>query len=156
MNLESINRIEQLLQEAERIAKDDLGINNLFYNESFVELFMAAKLDHEYNNNTQGGDAIEPLISKPTEYKAINSRSKSKGSFQFHWLSENKIKKYQNTENMYFAVRDGVTITDIYKVPTSQIMPLLESKSTNSKSINGHAGFNVDKLIETFNAEKVY
>ena len=57
---------------------------------------------------------------------------------------------------MYFAIRDGVTIEKIYEVPTDVIMPVLEAKATNSKSINGHAGFNEKKLIEEFNAELVY
>ena len=86
----------------------------------------------------------------------INLRSKSKGTFQFHWLSKNKIKKYAQTNNMYFAIRDGVTIEKIYEVPTDVIMPVLEAKATNSKSINGHAGFNEKKLIEEFNAKLVY
>lgn len=68
---------------------------------------------------------------RPVEYKAINERSKSgKGSFQFHWLSENKIKGYAETEDMYFAIRDGVTLKKIYQVPTTDVIPYLKSKST--------------------------
>jgi hypothetical protein len=151
-----VQRIEELLQQAEKIAKQELGLDNIFYNERFVEMFMADKLDHIYGNNTQGGDAIEVDINKPTEYKAINLRSKSKGTFQFHWLSENKVKKYSNTKNMYFALRDGVTIKEIYKVSTKKIMPLINKKATGSKSITGHASFNTKKLVEVLKAEKVY
>ena len=118
-------------------------------------MFMANHLGHEYGNNTQGGDALD-ATETPTEYKAINLRSKSAGTFQFHWLSENKIKKYGQTNNMYFAIRDGVTIKKIYEVPTETIMPILEGKATGGKSINGHAGFNEKKLVEQLKAKLVY
>tara|TARA_B100001287_G_scaffold220700_1_gene189763 strand:+ start:387 stop:905 length:519 start_codon:yes stop_codon:yes gene_type:complete len=153
--MEAIKQIQSLLQEAEQIAKDELGLDNIFYNERFVEMFMANHLGHEYGNNTQGGDALD-ATETPTEYKAINLRNKTKGTFQFHWLSKNKIKKYAETNNMYFAIRDGVTIQKIYEVPTEVIMPVLEAKATNSKSINGHAGFNEKKLVNEFNAKLVY
>ena len=154
--MEAIKQIQSLLQEAEQIAKDQLGLDNIFYNERFIEMFMANHLGHEYGNNTQGGDALD-ATETPTEYKAINMRNKGKsGTFQFHWLSENKIEKYAQTNNMYFAVRDGVTIQKIYEVPTDVIMPVLEAKATGGKSIHGHAGFNEKKLIETFNATLVY
>lgn len=149
-------RIHALLEEAQQIAKEELGLDNIFYNERFIEMFMADILDHEYGNNTQGGDALD-ATKTPTEYKAINLRNKGKsGTFQFHWLSENKIKKYAQTNNMYFAVRDGVTIERIYEVATDVIMPILEAKATGGKSINGHAGFNEKKLVEELEANLVY
>ena len=154
--MEAIKKIQALLVEAQQIAKDEFDLDNIFYNERFIEMFMANHLGHEYGNNTQGGDALDES-GTPTEYKAINMRNKGKsGTFQFHWLSENKIEKYTQTNNMYFAVRDGVTIQKIYEVPTNIIMPVLEAKATGGKSINGHAGFNEKKLIETFNAKLVY
>ena len=154
--MEAIKKIQALLVEAQQIAKDEFDLDNIFYNERFIEMFMANHLGHEYGNNTQGGDALDES-GTPTEYKAINMRNKGKsGTFQFHWLSENKIEKYAQTNNMYFAVRDGVTIQKIYEVPTNIIMPVLEAKSTGGKSINGHAGFNENKLIKTFNAKLVY
>ena len=153
--MKAIQKIQSLLQEAEQIAKEELDLDNIFYNERFVEMFMANHLGHEYGNNTQGGDALD-ATETPTEYKAINLRSKSAGTFQFHWLSENKIKKYGQTNNMYFAIRDGVTIKKIYEVPTETIMPILEGKATGGKSINGHAGFNEKKLVEQLKAKLVY
>ena len=154
--MEAIKKIQALLVEAQQIAKDEFDLDNIFYNERFIEMFMANHLGHEYGNNTQGGDALDES-GTPTEYKAINMRNKGKsGTFQFHWLSDNKIEKYAQTNNMYFAVRDGVTIQKIYEVPTNIIMPVLEAKATGGKSINGHAGFNEKKLIETFNAKLVY
>jgi hypothetical protein len=153
----AVNKIEQLLLEAQNIAKDELGLDNIFYNERFIELFIAHKLGHIYGNNTQGGDAIEPDTNKPTEYKAINLRNKSKASsFQFHWLGANKLKKYNETDNMYFVVRDGITINEIYKVETNKIIASIEKKSTGTKSINGHWGVNLKNLIEVFNPTKVY
>ena len=154
--MEAIKKIQALLEEAQQIAKDEFDLDNIFYNERFIEMFMANHLGHEYGNNTQGGDALDETKT-PTEYKAINMRNKGgSGTFQFHWLSENKIKKYGQTNKMYFAVRDGVTISKIYEVPTDIIMPVLEAKATGGKSINGHAGFNENKLINTFKAKLVY
>ena len=152
--MEAINKIQELLQQAEAIAKDELGLDNIFYNERFVEMFMAHKLGHSYGNNTQGGDALD-ANNKPVEYKAINRRSKGTGTFQFHWLSDNKIKKYAATDNMYFAIRDGVSIEKIYEVPTSRIMPILEAKASGDSSINGHAGFNEKRLIEELDAKEI-
>jgi len=134
--MEAIKQIQSLLQEAEQIAKDQLGLDNIFYNERFIEMFMANHLGHEYGNNTQGGDALD-ATKTPTEYKAINMRNKGKsGTFQFHWLSENKIEKYAQTNNMYFAVRDGVTIKKIYEVPTDVIMSVLEAKASPRSESN--------------------
>lgn len=155
--LEAVKQIESLLQQAERIAKDELRLDNIFYNERFIELFTAAKLNHQYGNNTQGGDAYEPDIKKPTEYKAINLRNKGKNSsFQFHWLSEDKVKKYKETQNMYFILRDGVTIQKIYKVDSEVVFPYIEKKATGSKSINGHVSFNENKVIDILKGEVVY
>lgn len=154
---DAVNKIEKLLLEAQEIAKTELDLDNIFYNERFIELFIANKLGHIYGNNTQGGDAIEPDTNKPTEYKAINLRNKNKnGSFQFHWLGANKLKKYSETDNMYFVVRDGITIIDIYKVETDKIIDSIQKKSTGTKSINGHWGVNLKNLIEGFNPTKVY
>lgn len=151
-----VDKIQRLLQEAERIAQTELGLTNIYYNERFIELFTSHLLGHTYGNNTQGGDALEPS-GLPTEYKAINLRSKTKkGTFQFHWLSKNKLKKYKQTENMYFVIRDGVTISRIYQVPTKNILPLLERKSTHSKNIGGHAGFDVKKMLENYGGKQVF
>jgi len=152
---EAVKKIHSLLLEAQNVAKDELDLDNIFYNERFIELFMSEELGHEYGNNTQGGDGFEVDINKPTEYKAINLRSKGKGSFQFHWLSENKIKKYKETENMYFSVRDGVTIKEIYKVPTEKVSPYLDKNATGSDDIGGHTSFSVEKLITELGAVKV-
>jgi hypothetical protein len=153
----TVQQIEDLLLKAEKMANKELDLVNIFYNERFIELFIAERLGHKYGNNTQGGDAIESDTEKPTEYKAINTRSKSgKGTFQFHWLSENKIEEYKKTENMYFAIRDGITILKIYKVSTEKIMPLVDKNATGSKDISGHAGFSESTLIEKLKADLVY
>jgi hypothetical protein len=153
--LKAVKDIHSHLLEAEKIAKEILGLNNIFYNEQFYELFTAAELGHKYGNDTQGGDGFEVDINKPTEYKAINLRSKGNGSFQFHWLSENKIRKYRQTENMYFVLRDGVTPKEIYKISTEKIMPYLDENATGSKDIGGHSSFSIDKMITVLGAVKV-
>lgn len=153
--MEPIEKIEKLLLEAEKIALDELNESNIFYNERFIELFMAHKLGHFSQTGTQGADAIDSDGS--TEYKAINTRNKNKnGTFQFHWLSDKKMKKYEETKNMYFAIRDGVKIKQITKVSSSNILPLLSKNSTGNKSINGHKGFTQEKIMKELSGEIVY
>ena len=152
--MSALDKIQQHLQAAEQIAKDELGVNNIFYNEAFIETFMASRLDHTWNPETQGGDAFES-DGTPTEYKAINTRSKSNGSFQFHWLSDNCVDKLRNTNNMYFARRDGVTISEIYRVPTPELMDKIEEKCTKSKSTDGHVSFSL-KQIKEMDPDKVF
>ena len=157
MDRKSVAKIKKHLIAAEKIAQEELGLENIFYNERFIELFIADALGHEYGNNTQGGDAFDTKTQKPTEYKAINRRSKSggKGSFQFHWLSENKMKKYKQTDKMYCVMRDGVSLEEIYEVDTKKILKAMGHNSTNSESIHGHAGFSLKKLKENLGAKKI-
>ena len=151
-----VNRIEKLLEEAQNIAREELQLNNIFYNERYVEMMMADILGQKYGNNTQGGDAVDEY-GDPVEYIAINlTNLRGKGSFQFHWLSENKIKKYGRTRNMYFAIRNGVIIEKIYELNTDVLMPFLLEKSTGGKSINGHFGFKEERLVNEFKAKLVY
>ena len=153
---ESISEIEQLLKQCQLIAKKNLELNNIFYNEKFIELFVAKILDKSYKGNTQGGDIFDKETGKPIEIKAINIRNKNKtGSFQFHWLSNKKMEKYKQTEYMYFVIRDGVEIQQIYKIYTNKILPLIYKKATGSKSIHGHKGFSLNDLIK-LNPKKVY
>ena len=140
-----LQKINSLLKQAEKIAEEELGITNIFYNEAFVEAFIADELGHEWNTKTQGGDAFEP-DGTPTEYKAINVRGKYKGTFQFHWLSENKMEKLRNTKNMYFAIRDGVQLKEVYSVPTEKLIDKIQEKATNSKSTNGHISFTLEQI----------
>ncbi len=150
-----INKIVEHLLEAEKIASEN-GVDNLFYNEMFMELIMASKLDHTWESHTQGGDAIENDTNKPTEYKFINTRNKSgSGSYQFHWLSTDKMNELSRTENMYFGLRDGIRIVEVLKLPTNVILPIIAEKATNSDSINGHKSF-AHSTIKKLGGEIVY
>jgi len=151
--MEWIEQIKTHLSEADRIAKEN-GVPNLFYNEMFLELIAAQALGHQWKPHTQGGDAYETETS-PTEYKFINLRNKTAGSFQFHWLSENKMKKLQSYDNMFFGVRDGVEIQEIWKLSSDKILTMIEEKATGTKKINGHKSFSLDKIKE-LGAEQVY
>jgi hypothetical protein len=121
----------------------------------YIELIAASKLGHSWSAHTQGGDAFEFGTNKPTEYKFINERSKSKGSFQFHWLSNDKMKELEKTENMYFGTRNGVSINKIYKLPTSVILPSIAAKATGSDKTDGHKSFSLAN-IEKMGAALVY
>ena len=56
---------------------------------------------------------------------------------------------------MYFARRDGVTISEIYRVPTPQLMDKIEEKCTKSKSTDGHVSFSL-KQIKEMDPDKVF
>jgi hypothetical protein len=157
LSKQSVDKMKQHLLEVEKIAKEELGIDNVLYNERYMEILIADVLGHSYNLDTQGGDAYEADIQKETEYKSINLRNKSGGgSFQFHWLSDNKMEKYSSNENVYCVERDGVTIKEILKVPMSKILKELVSKSSGSKSISAHKSFSKKSLIKKYNAETIF
>jgi hypothetical protein len=148
-----IKQISELLEQADSIARKN-NVDNLFYNEMFMELIMADKLGHTWESHTQGGDAVEN--QKPTEYKLINLRNKSgSGSYQFHWLSNDKMDELSKTENMYFAKRDGIVIKEILKLETDAILPLIAEKSTGSDSIHGHKSF-AHSTIKKLGGKVVY
>lgn len=150
-----VDEIVECLASADKIAGEN-GIDNLFYNEMFMELVMASKLEHKFEAHTQGGDAIEPDTGKPTEYKLINTRNKSGGgSYQFHWLSNSKMDELRKTENMYFGRRDGVELVEVLRLPSSVILPLIEEKATGTDSIHGHKGF-AHSTIRKLGGEIVY
>jgi hypothetical protein len=151
-------KVIELIVEADRIANEN-GVRHLFYNEQFMELITAQKLGHLWEPHTQGPDGLESETKKPTEYKHINLRSKNKGSFQFHWLSNKKMQKIKETENIFCGVRDGATLLEVYKIPTKKLLPLLEEKATGSKKINGknkgHKSFSLEQIID-LGGELVY
>lgn len=149
-----VDQITNHLLAAEKIAREN-GVKNLYYNEMFMELIMASKLGHTWESHTQGGDAIESGTNKPTEYKLINVRSKSPGSYQFHWLSNNKMAELSKTENMYFGKRDGVDIVEIYKLSSSVLLPLIAEKATGTDSTDGHKSF-AHSTIKKLGAELIY
>ena len=152
---EAILAIENLLIQVQDIANEHLGLENILYNERYIELLMANILGHEYNTNTQGGDSFEPNGDE-NEYKAINLRNKSKSSsFQFHWLSENKMEKYRSNKNVFFARRDGAKILEIYKLPMKSIILELENKKSTTGDIKGHKSFSLENILE-LGALKVY
>ena len=127
MLTKKVDEIVNLIDKAYSIAKE-IGIRNLFYNERFLELMIAKKLGHKASINTQGCDAIDEY-GNSIEYKTINLANKTAGSFQFHWLSKNKIEKYQKTKYIYFVVRDGVEIIKIYKLSSNKLLPELIAKA---------------------------
>jgi hypothetical protein len=150
----SVIKIKDLLLEAQKAADEIFPGSNILYNEGYVELLTSDILGHTWNTDTQGGDAVEP-DGTPTEYKAINVRCKSKGSFQWHWLSDNKIAKLKRTKNMYLIIRSGVEIQEIYRLPTATLLKRLEEKATGSKSIHGHVSLSLKQAVE-LGATKVY
>jgi hypothetical protein len=165
---EAIGLIQEYVLAAERVAKE-VGINHLFYNEQHIEVLIAAKLGHEYNVNTRGPDARDSFGDK-VEYKTINIASSSKGSFQFHWISESKLASYAETKNIYFCVREGSHIKEIWELPMKVIIPdliekyeeaenkraiLVSGGIKKSKNIDAHKSYSLS-TVKKLGAVKVY
>jgi hypothetical protein len=138
---EKIDEMRHLLSRVYEIA-DELGYDNIFYNEGFAELLLAEKLGHTWNHKTQGPDAWLPNM-QTAEYKT----AKPGGSFQFHWLSEKKMEKIQEIDWVYFAVREQLTFSNIKRIPMSSLLPLLE-KSSALQGGSTHRSFSQTEIVQ--------
>ncbi len=143
------DEVQKQLLKAQEIANtltDNQNIQahltNLFYNESFFELFVAKKLDHIWNSETQGIDATSTNSTLYYEYKTVKKKGDYKGlSFQFHWLSQTKVDQYQNIHKFYLIWREVLEIDMIIEVDpkfiidkNSTLINKIQSQKTGSKS----------------------
>lgn len=115
--------------------------------------------DYKYNIETQGSDALDQH-DNPVEYKCIVKKDGAySGSFQFHWLSAEKIEKYKKCSHFYFAWRDGFTIEKIIKVDRSILMNKILKKAGEGGSTAGHKSFghkSIEELVKAGQASIVY
>jgi len=157
-NKKRILTIISKLKEGVEIAKE-LRIKNLLYNEAYVDLMIAVYLNHKYNIETQDGDALD-TEGNPVEYKCILKKNGVySGSFQFHWLSKEKIAKYNQCTHFYFAWRDRFEIEKIIKVPKDVLIPEIIKKAGPRGSTAGHKSFGattIERLVVNGQAEIVY
>ena len=135
---------------------DELNVKyntNLLYNEKYVEILIADQLKLITESIQQGADAQKG--NEDCEIKAINLATKTKNkTYQFHWLSEEKMKKLKNVQHYFFARRSFSKILDIYYLPKKIIWNILCSKGSADGSISAHTGFSHDQII-SFGAKKV-
>jgi hypothetical protein len=136
---DKVKEMTLLLSRVYEIA-DELGYDNIFYNEGFAEFLLAEKLGHTWNHKTQGPDAWLPNL-EAAEYKT----AKPGGSFQFHWLSEKKMQRIQEIQWVYFAVRDRLTFTNIRRIRMEKLVPLLEQASA-IKGGSSHRSFSQTEI----------
>jgi len=164
-----VKALSMKIREAEYIAEQYLSINNLFYNEQYMEVVISDLLGHEYNNHTQDPDAFNQ-DGEWVEYKSINisgceqSDIRNK-SFQFHWISANKIENYRKLKDIYFIVRHNSKPLEIYKLDASVILPDLETafnkaeieriKLDKKKNINAHKSYSLE-AVKKLGAELIY
>lgn len=147
--------IGELLSIASKIADIHLSEANIFYNEKYIEYMAAALLEHSCCANARGADGSDK-DANAIEYKSINLNSNGRvKSFQFHWLSANKMKQYRAVKDVYFIVRRNCDILKIYKLPMIKILFDLEDKSTGNKSVHAHKSFSLNEIIKR-GAEIVY
>lgn len=157
-----VTMVSYYLKRAQEVAYT-IGVRNLFYNEQYVELIVAELLGHTYNTLTRGADAHDGG-GNPVEYKAINLSTTPRGSFQFHWLSKNKLDSYGSMKDIYFILRYDSAIEEIWKLPmstifsdlvekyekaeTDRIMLNTISNDNKNKNINAHKSYSLNKVKE--------
>ncbi|MBM3404402.1 MAG: hypothetical protein FJY10_05880 [Bacteroidetes bacterium] len=158
-NRNRVTEIISKLQEGVEIA-NELHISNLLYNEAYVALMIANILGHKFNIDTQEVDALDHN-NNPVEYKFI-SRKAITGytgrSFQFHWLSVEKVARYNLCSHFYFAWRNGFVIEKIICVSNHAIMQKILANQAPEGSTAGHASFGprtIERLVPA-NATIVY
>jgi len=156
-----VNQIISRLKQGVDLATE-LEISNLLYNEAYVALMIANTLGHKFNIETQGesGDALD-AEDNPVEYKFITKKGDNYSgcSFQFHWLSAEKIARYQLCSHFYFAWRDGFVIEKIVCIERDILMPEIIAKAGADGSTAGHKSFGharIDKLVVDGYATIVY
>jgi len=137
----------KLLEGLELIKQfcDENGIGDVLYNQKYLELLAAEKHGVSYNPEPQGPDAYNPITKGHIEIKCCREG----GSWQFHWLSNNKMQKLRDTEQMILAVHDGYRIIRSYQLMPSEcskLKHLIESKATGTASISGHKSFSEKQL----------
>lgn len=157
--LQKINEVKELSRM--------IGHPNILYNEQYKELELAMTLGHIYNEG-QGEDAT--VNNENCEYKTMVGE---KGSFQYHWISKEKLDKIKDTPHHYFGVynKDTSKLDKIYYLPVGKILPeieavyllaeknrvLLNENTTKkkTKNIDAHKSFSLSK-IKTLGAQVVW
>lgn len=137
---EKIARLRDVIEEA-YILSAELELGNIFYNEGFAEFFLSQDLGETWNMKTQGPDGFTPE-GLPTEYKM---RSGPHGSFQFHWLSDNKLSRIKEIEWVYFATRERTKFSEIWRIEMYKILPALHEARTSNGG--GHRSFSLAELV---------
>ena len=142
------------INEAKAIGRQ-LGFPNILYNEQYKELEISNKLGHKYHEG-QGPDAINE-VGEACEYKTMSGY---KGSFQYHWISQEKLDKLKNTPHHYYAIyeKDTGILSKIYYIHIDHIIGEIESaflkgeedriRLNKPKNTGAHKSFSIAKSIQ--------
>lgn len=139
-----MDKLKQGLSLIRDFCKDN-SIEDVLYNQKYLEIMAAERHGMIYNPNTQGADATNPITGGDVEIKCCREG----GSWQFHWLSKNKMEKLKRTETIILAVHNNYEILRSYKLDSTrcdQIKILIEQKSTGTSNIGGHKSFSEKQL----------
>jgi hypothetical protein len=143
MNM-NIDELEKGLDLIRKFCEEN-GIKDVLYNQKYLEIMAAKRHGMVYNPDPQGADATNPATGGDVEIKCCREG----GSWQFHWLSNNKMNKLKKTEQMILAVHNNYQILRSYQLNPSQcndIKLLIEQKATGTSSIGGHKSFSEKQL----------
>jgi len=131
MDSNKVKQLHTLIKEVYNVA-EELKIDNILYNEKYIEIILADLLAHDINKETQGADAFDGDIW--IDYKTANLATPSvrkqknpKVTFQFHWISKEKLEKCKKCI-FYCAIRENAKILKVYKVPYQMIQAELEEE----------------------------
>ena len=126
----SLTDIQELLNkinEAKAIGRR-LGFPNILYNEQYKELEISITLGHKYNEG-QGPDATNEVGEK-CEYKTMTGE---KGSFQYHWISREKIDQLDNPIITMLSIKKHRYTGKIYYIHIDQIIRELNPDFSREK-----------------------
>ncbi len=86
------------------------------------------------------------------EYKSISKRT---GSFQYHWLSPDKLEKIKYNTHNYFAVYENDKLKEIFYLHVDVLMPHFEMAVNNNPDKWSHKCFSL-RALRDMDAESVY
>jgi hypothetical protein len=150
-----INELVSLLERAVFIGREYFMETDIFYNGKWFDYVCAKKLDLRIKIGTQGCDAYEKDGSKVELKSTLINKTGKRGSFQFHWLSKNKLKEYKQTKYVYFIIRDGCKITEAYKLPMDIIYPFLEKKAKEKGTFDSDKDDDIDAHWSISSIQKI-
>ena len=86
------------------------------------------------------------------EYKSISKRT---NSFQYHWLSPDKLDKIREIPHNYFAVYEDDKLKEIFYLHVDVLIPHFETVVNNNPNKWSHKSFSL-RALRDMNAESVY
>ena len=143
-----LERVVAHLQEAQRVAREELGVDNLFLPGRPKEMIMAGLLGHEVIPAKHGADARD---GEGRVYEYLSCLEK--GSFQLDRMfkaprekRERSLLRVRRNEAFYCAVFSGespLEVMEMYRVATEVVLAEAERQLRRSANEISHVGLEI-------------